>query len=147
VGKICIFNKSQSIMNARKYRVRINLSPVDFPAITGLGESTVAYQSEPHIVDNMVELNIIKAYILIDDNNKQHNVLSVQSIYQIPCNEINSREDVGAFYNDALQGLNEAYQFARTQMPTLFNITFPEQPTERYKPEIDRVFNLLDRRN
>ena len=118
-------------MNARKYRVRINVSPVDFPAITGLGESTVACQSEPHIIDNMVVLNIIKAYILIDDHNKQHNVLSVQSIYQVPCNEIKSREDVGAFYNDALQGLNEAYQYTRTQMPTLFYITFPEQPNRK----------------
>lgn len=134
-------------MNARSYRVGVNHTALDFPAIIGLGQSTIAYQSEPHIIDNMLVLTIIKAYILIDDNNKQHNVLSVQSIYQIPCNNIKSREDVAAFYNDALQGLNEAYQFARTQMPTLFNITLPEQPTESYKPEIDRVFSLLSSRN
>lgn len=134
-------------MNARSYRASLNLSPVDFPAIIGLGDSTVAYQSEPHIIGDKMVLNIIKTYILIDDNNKQHSVLSAQSIYIIPCNEIKNREDVYAFYNDATQGLNEAYQYARTQMPDLFNITFPILTIENYKPEIDRVFNLLNSRN
>ena len=112
-----------------------------------MGESTVSYQSEPHIIDKMVVLNITKAFILIDDDNKQHNFFSAQSVYQIPCNEIKSREDVSTFYNDATLGLNEAYQFARTQMPDLFNITFPSQPIENYQKEIDRVFNLLNSRN
>jgi hypothetical protein len=95
----------------------------------------------------MLVLTITKAFILIDDNNKEHNVLSAQSLYQIPINEIKSREDVYEFYKDATKGLNEAYQFARTQMPTLFNITFPMIPIENYKKEIDRVFNLLNSQN
>ena len=95
----------------------------------------------------MVVLNITKAFILIDDDNKQHNVLSAQSVYQIPCNEIKSREDVSTFYNDATLGLNEAYEYARTQMPDLPSMTFPHQPIEHYEKEIDRVFNLLNSRN
>lgn len=134
-------------MNARSYRVGLNLTSVDFPAINGLGQSTVACQSEPHLIGDMLGLNIVKSFILIDDSNKEHNILSVLSLYHIPCNDIKSREDVSVFYNDAILALNEAYQFARTQMPELLNITFPIQSIDTYKREIDRVLNLLDRRN
>ena len=135
-------------MNARSYRVNLSLSPLDFPAIMGLGQSSVSYQSEPHINKENVVLTITKKYVLTDMNtNKEHEVLSVKSDYEIPVNLIRSREDVYEFYKDATLSLNEAYQHARTQLPALPNIPFPTQPIENYKGEIDRVFNLLIRRN
>lgn len=134
-------------MNARNYRVGFNISPLDFPAIKGLGESTLSYQSEPHLHNDKILLNIIKKYILTDDNNTEHEVLSVQSVYEIPTNEIKTREDVYDFYKDATLSLNEAYQYARTQLPTLFNIILPTLPIEQYQIEIDRIFSLLNTQN
>jgi hypothetical protein len=85
-------------MNARNYRVKLNLSPLDFPPIMGLGQSSVSYHSEPFLNNNKVLLTITTKYILTDvSNNKEHEVLSVQSVYEIPSNEIKSREDVYEF--------------------------------------------------
>ena len=81
------------------------------------------------------------------NNKKEHEVLKAQSVYEIPCTEIKSREDAYEFYNDTALSLNEAYQYARTQMPALPNKLFPNEPIEQYQKEIDRVFNLLDSRN
>jgi hypothetical protein len=136
-------------MNARSYRVNLSKTPVDFPAINGLGDSEVFFQTDdPSIVNNKVVLTITKKYILTDmSNNKRHEVLSVLSLYEIPSSEIKSREDVYEFYNDATVSLNEAYQDARKELPTLFNIVFPNQPIEGYQKEIDRVFNLLNSQN
>ncbi len=136
-------------MNARNYRVKLNLSPLDFPPIMGLGESTVSYQTEPpRIINNKVVLTITKKYILIDiSTNKEHEILTAQSVYEIPPNEIKNREDVNEFYKDATLSLNEAYQYARTQLPSLKSIVFPTQPIENYQKEIDSVFNLLNSRN
>lgn len=132
-------------MNARIYRVNLSLSPLDFPAIMWLGESSVYYQSKPNINKNNLVLAITKKYILTEmDTNRQHEVLSVKSDYEIPINIIKSREDIYEFYKDATLTLNEAFQFARTQLPELPNIPFPIQPIETYKLEIDRVFNLLN---
>jgi hypothetical protein len=95
-----------------------------------------------------VVLTITKKYILIDTStNKEHEVLAAQSVYEIPTNEIKSREDVYEFYKDATLSLNEAYQMHKRQLPSLSNISFPNQPIENYEGEIDRVFNLLIRRN
>src|SRR5688572_5815337 len=111
-------------MNARSYRVSLNLSPLDFPAIMGLGETEITYGSEPHLIGNMVVLNITNAFLLTDLNNKKHNVLTTQSVYQIPCNEIKNREDVSAFYNDAALSLSEAYHNIRkTEIPDLPNLS------------------------
>lgn len=74
-------------------------------------------------------------------------ILSVKSDYEIPSNLIKSREDVYEFYKDAMLSLNEAYQYAQSQMPTLHNISFPNLPIENYKREIDRVFRLLNSQN
>jgi hypothetical protein len=79
--------------------------------------------------------------------NKEHEVLSVKSDYEIPCILLKTREDVYEFYKDATLCLNEAYQFARTQLPALPNIQFPIQPIENYKREIDRFFSLLNSQN
>ena len=135
-------------MNARSYRVNLVLSPLDFPPIMGLGESSVSFYSEPVIIKNKVLLMITKTYVLIDMNtNKNHEVLSAQSIYEIPSNEIKSREDVYEFYKDATLSLKEAYQYVQTQLPTLPSISFPYQPIENYQREIDRVFDLLNSQN
>ena len=72
--------------------------------------------------------------------------MKAQSIYEIPNNEIISREDVYEFYKDATLGLSEAYQYVQNQLP-LPNITFPTQPIETYQREIDGVFYLLNSRN
>ena len=93
-------------------------------------------------------LTITKKYVLTNMNtNREHEVLSVKSDYEIPFNLIRSREDVYEFYKDATLSLNETYQYARTQLPALPNIPFPNQPIENYKGEIDRVFNLLNTQN
>lgn len=135
-------------MNARSYRVNLSLSPLDFPTIRGLGQSSVSHQSEPHLSKKNVVLTITKKYVLTDMNiNREHEVLAVKSDYEIPFNLIRSREDVYEFYKDATLSLNEAYQYYRTQLPTLFNISFPNQPIENYKGEIDRVFSLLNGQN
>ena len=135
-------------MNARRYRINLSRSPLDFPSIMGLGQSSVSYQSEPHINKKNVVLTINKKYVLTDMNtNNEHEVLVVQSDYEIPCNLIKSREDVYEFYKDATLSLNEAYQYAQTQLPSLPNILFPNQPIENYQGEIDRVFNLLNSQN
>ncbi len=135
-------------MNARSYRVNLSLSPLDFRAEKGLGESSVSYQSEPKFINNKVVLSITNSYILTDMfTNKGHEVLKVQCVYEIPPSEIKSREDVYEFYKDAMLSLNEAYQAYRLQMPSLLNISFPNQPIENYKGEIDRVFNLLNSQN
>lgn len=135
-------------MNARSYRVNLNVSPLDFPPVNGIVENTVTYQSEPFLNNDKVLLTITKRFVLHNiDNKKVHEVLSVKSDYEIPCNEIKSREDVYEFYKDAMLGLDEVYKYAQTQMPLLPSRPFPNQPIENYQGEIDRVFNLLISRN
>ena len=136
-------------MDARSCRVKLHLSPLDFPSIMGLGQSSVSYQTEPpYIINKKVVLTITMTYILHNmSNNKDHEILTAQSVYEIPSNEIKSREDVYEFYKDATLSLNEAYQYVKTQLPTLTNISFPYQPIENYQKEIDRVFDLLNSRN
>ena len=136
-------------MNARSYRVKLNLSPLDFPAIIGLGETSISYRSEPPvIVNNKIVLDTTKAFILTDmSTNKSHEVLKAQSVYEIPVNEIKTRDDVYEFYKDAILGLSEAYQYVQKQLPTLPNRSFPSPPIESYQREIDRVLDLLISRN
>lgn len=135
-------------MNARKYRVSLSLSPFDFPAITGLGQSSVTYFSEPRIHDKNVLLSITMIYILTDmATNMDYEVLSVKSDYKIPILLINLKEDVYDFYKDAAISLNEAYLYFQRQFEPLPDISFPIQPIENYQKEIDRVFNLLSSQN
>jgi hypothetical protein len=135
-------------MNARSYRVNQSVSPLDFPPVDGIVENSVIYQSEPFLNNNKVLLTITNKFIFHNlDNKKEHEVISVQSVYEIPSNEIKSREDVYDFYKDALLGLDEVYKYAQTQMPLLPSRAFPNQPIENYQKEIDRVFELLNSRN
>jgi len=83
-------------------------------------------------------------FVLNDMDGKQHNVLSAQSIYKIPPADIKNREDVYEFYKDALLMLNEAYQYAQTQMPALPIRSFAYQPIEGYQKKINAFFNLLN---
>jgi hypothetical protein len=135
-------------MNARSYRVDLIVSPLDFPAVNGIVENSVIYHSEPFLNNNKVLLKITNKFIFHSiGNNKQHEVLSVESVYEIPCNEIKNREDVYEFYKDATLGLDEVYKYAQTQMPLLPSRAFPNQPIQNYQGEIDRIFNLLSRQN
>ena len=136
-------------MNARSYKVDMIFSPVDFPAINGLGLSSVFSRTEPpQIINNKVVLKITMTYILLDkNNNKEHEILTAQSVYEIPLNEIKSREDVYEFYKDATLSLNEGYQYTRTQEPLLPRIVLPTPPIENYKQEIDGVFYILQSQN
>jgi len=136
-------------MNARNYRVNLSLSPLDFPPVMGLGQSSVSYRSEvPYIINNMVKLTITTKYVLTDiSENKEYEVLTVQSVYEIPTIEIKSREDVYEFYKDGILMLNETFKYVKTQMPALPNISFPNQPIESYKQEIDGIFYILQSQN
>ncbi len=135
-------------MNAKNYLIKRISSPLDFPAVNGLVQSSVTYHSEPVLNNNKVLLTITKAFALHNVGDKEkHEVFSVQSDYEIPVNEIKSREDVYEFYKDALLGLDEAYKNKQTQIPMLPSRAFPNEPIESYNPEIDRVFNLLIRLN
>jgi hypothetical protein len=136
-------------MNARNFRIRLNLSPLDFPAIIGLGkQSDITRTEPPTLVNNKVGLTIIKAFILTDvDTNKSFEVFTAQSIYEIPVSYIKSRVDVYEFYKDAQLTLGEAYQWVQKQVPQLPALAFPTPPIETYQREIDGVFYLLNSQN
>ncbi len=90
-------------MNARNCRVKLNLSPIDFPAIIGLGmQSDTTRTESPTIVNNKVGLKITKAFELTEvDTQKRYEVFTTQSIYEIPTTDIKNREDVYEVYKDA----------------------------------------------
>jgi hypothetical protein len=136
-------------MNAINYRVNIKLSELDFPAINGLGSQIDFTQTDPpFVVNNKVVLIITKALILKETyTNKEYEVFRMQSKYEFVVNDIKAREDIYEFYKDATLGLSEAYQYARTQLPDLPNISFSSLPIENYQKEIDGVFSLLYREN
>lgn len=135
-------------MNARQYRTEYNLSPLNFPSIEGLGNSRFDCRTEPPFIDkNKVKLKITKKYILVEHyNSKEHEVLSAVSVYEIPINEIKSRENIYECYQDATLGLSEAYNYVKKQLP-LPDIGFPYSPIDAYQKEIDGVFYLLNSLN
>jgi hypothetical protein len=135
-------------MNAKNYRVNINLSPLDFPAINGLGMQSDFTQTEPPvIVKNKVVLKITRVFILTETYiKKDHEVLKAQSVYEIPVNDIKTREDIYEFYKDATLNLSEAYQYVQRHVP-LPDVIFPTQPIETFQREIDGVFYLLNTQN
>ena len=135
-------------MNARNCRINIILSPLDFPQLNGLGRQSDFTQTEPSvIVNNKLELKITKKLIITDKYaNKEHEVLTVQSIYEIPTNAIKNREDVYDFYKDATLGLSEAYDYVKKKIP-LPQLLFSTPSIENYQREIDGVFVLLNSQN
>lgn len=135
-------------MNARNYRTEYDLSPIDFPAIEGLGESRIDFRTEPpFIVNNKVKLKITKKYVLVEFyNGREHEVLTAMSVYEIPVSEIKTRENIYECFNDATLGLSEAYEYAKKQLP-LPDINFPSLPIEIYQREIDGVFYILNTLN
>lgn len=135
-------------MNARRYRTEYNLSPLNFPPIEGLGNSKIDSMTEPpFIVNNKVKLKITKKYILVElYNSKEHKVLTAVSVYEIPINEIKSRENIYECFQDATLGLSEAYNYVKKQLP-LPDISFPAAPIDAYQKEIDGVFYLLNTLN
>lgn len=80
-------------MNARNYRVKLNFSPLDFPVISGLGGQSDFNKTEPPvIIDIKVVLRIAKKLILIETfTRKEHEVITAQSIYEIPAYDIKTR--------------------------------------------------------
>lgn len=136
-------------MNARSYRVNLRSSDLNFIANAGMTETTIAYITDsPVIVNDKVRLKIIKGIVHTDMfTNESHEVLKVQSSYEIPVNEIKTRNDVYEFYKDATISLNETYKALQRQRPTLPDRHFPFLPIENYQNEIDRVFSLIDGRN
>lgn len=135
-------------MNARQHRKEYDLSPLDFPAIQGPGESGIDIRTEPPIIVNKkVKLKITVKFVLVEFyNRKKHVVLTAFSVYEIPINEIKSRENVYEYYQDAILGLSEAYNFAKKQLP-LPDISFNAAPIETYKQEIDGVLYLINTLN
>ncbi len=135
-------------MNARNCRVKLNLSPLDIPAIISLGVQSDFTKTEPPvIVNNKVVLKITKKLILIETyTNKEHEVFTAQSIYEIPAIDIKTREDIYEFYKDATLCLDEAYQYVQKQIP-LPALAFPTPSIETYQKEIDGVFYLINTRN
>jgi hypothetical protein len=140
--------KEMSHINARSYRAHLNLSPVDFPPIIGLGETSVAWYSEPVVIRDKLLLMITYTFVLLDVNtNRQHNVFTAQSIYEIPPTDIKRKEDVYEFYKDALVALNESYHQVQVQMQGLPARVFPIHQIGNYQKEIVRVIDLLNSRN
>ena len=135
-------------MNVRQYRTEYKLSTLDFPAITGPGSSSIDLRNEPpFIVNNKVKLKITAKFILVEFyNSKVYEVLTAESVYEIPLNDINERENIYECYKDATFGLNEAYAFAKKNLP-LPDVIFQTAPIETFQKEIDGVFFLLNTLN
>lgn len=68
--------------------IKYDLSALDFPAITGPGTSKIDFKTDsPFIVNNKLNLQITKKYILVEFyNSKEHEVLTAVSVYEIPIN-------------------------------------------------------------
>ncbi len=135
-------------MNARNCRVNLNLSPLDFPPINGLGGQSDFTQTEPPVlIKKKVILKITKKLIVTDTYaNKEYEVFTAQSTYEIPTTDIKTREDVYEFYKDATLALSEAYQYVEKQM-LLPHLSFHTPSIETYQREIDRLFALLISQN
>lgn len=136
-------------MNARKYRIEVNLSPLDFPAINGLGKSSILPITESAvIINNKLALKITNVLFITDIyNNSEHQILKIQSKYEIPVNDIKTKVDMFEIYKDVTLNLSEAYQYVQKQEPALPNISFPIPSIETYQSNIDSVFNLLSSLN
>lgn len=135
-------------MNAGGFRVGVNLSPLDFPSINALGRPAHLTQVEPPLViEGKLKLSITNKFLLTDMNeNKEYEILSAQSIYEIPTNIINTTEDIYAFYKDATLLLISAYRYVQTQRP-LPDIPLSVLPIGHYTSEIERILNLLNSQN
>ena len=135
-------------MNARNYRVKVNLKPLDFPSIKGLGQQKDFTQIEPPIIiSGKLQLKITKKLLLLETYlNIEHEILCMQSIYEIPIIEIKNRENIYDCYKDASLGLSEAYNFVKGKVE-LPKILFPVPSIENYQREIDGIFYLLNSLN
>jgi hypothetical protein len=135
-------------MNARIYRVKFNLSPLDFPEIKGLGRLSYISQTEPPFISgNKIALKITVGFAIAEGYaNNPHEVLKVECLYEIPVNEIKTGEDIYEFYKDATLTLSEAYKFAQSRIP-LPDLSFSTQPMKTYESEIGGVLYLVNSQN
>ena len=81
-------------MNAGNYRVHLNLSPITFPALIGLGmQSALTLTDPPSIVNSKLVLKITKTFLLTETaTNKEHEVLKAKSVYKVPIKGIKTKE-------------------------------------------------------
>lgn len=135
-------------MNARNYRVNLILSPIDFPAICGLGmQSTLTLTDPPNFVNGKLILKITKTFLITESyTSKEFEVLKAQSVYEAPINDIKTKEDLYEFYKDAELNLSQAYQYAQTQIP-LPPIQFPPEPISDYQKVSDSIFQFISSLN
>ena len=135
-------------MNARNYRVKLNLSPIDFPALIGLGiQSAVTLTDPPSIINSKLVLKITKIFLLTETStNKEYEVLKAQSDYEIPIIDIKTAENLYEFYKDAELSLDEAYQYAQKRIP-LPPVQFPREAAENYQKESDSIFKFISSLN
>lgn len=135
-------------MKAREYRVQLNLSGLEFPAIKGLGSQVDFTKTDPPtIINNKVILRITKKLLITETySKKEHEILTAESVYEIPVNMISSSEDIYLFYIDSYNGISEAYEFAKKNVP-LPDIHFLTPPIETFLKEIDDTLNLIDSLN
>mgnify|MGYP001591559838 CR=1 FL=1 len=135
-------------MNARSYRVKIQDSDLDFKVNAGMIQSSVSWKSEPFLKGDKILLDVTNYYMVSDMfENTEHQVLSVQCVYEIPTSLLTSRSDVYDIYKDSISVFDETYQTHKLTLPDLLKITFSPPPIDAYKREIDRVFELLNRQN
>lgn len=135
-------------MNAKNHRVKLNISPLDFPPINGLGMSSVLTLTEtPKISNGKLDIKISKTFLLTDSyTKKEHEILKVQSVYEIPISEIISNEDLYELYKDASLNFQQAYQYAQSKIPLpSLNIEF--EPIKNYEKEFKSIFIFISSLN
>jgi hypothetical protein len=87
-------------MNAKKNRVNLNLSPIEFPDIIGMAmQSALTLTVQPNLVNNKLVLRITKTFLFTETyTNKEHEIFKAQSVYDIK--NIKTKKDLCEFYKD-----------------------------------------------
>jgi hypothetical protein len=135
-------------MNARNYIVKLNRSTIDFPALCGLGmQSILTMTDSPNFVNGKLILKITKTLLITESyNSKEYEVLRAQSVYEVPINDIKTKEDLYEFYKDAELNLSQTYQNAQAKIP-LPPMQFPPEPIGNYQITSDSIFQFISSLN
>lgn len=135
-------------MNIRNYRFNLILSPIEFPALSGLGiQSILTMTDSPNFVNGKLILKIIKTLLITESyTSKEHEVLKAKSIYEVPINDIKTKEDLYEFYKDAELNLSQTYQNAKAKIP-LPPMQFPPEPIGNYQKASDTIFQYISSLN
>jgi hypothetical protein len=134
-------------MIARNYLTKVQYSQLDFPALNGLAnQATLTETIPPVVVNGKVVLKIKKVLAIADlHDNKEHQVLKAQSVYEIPAGEIKGKEDLYAFYQDAEFNLFEGYREAQKHIPIPAVTVPPDEPIENYLQTLDYIYQTIQR--